>query len=149
MGWPKYTDLMEIESGGVFRGASFDMTKEAVYGYETERSTTSVYQDDPNEFVITTDMGSDILNFADVTYKFDEEGLYHIKVETYATDAGAAEQLYQKIKSFYTGKYGAGVIAEDGYLEFKGSNRSHDYIVAIENLGYEDSPGMYLYFYID
>jgi hypothetical protein len=91
---------MGIESGGVFRGASFDMTKDAVYGYETERSTTSVCQDDPNEFVITRDMGSDILNFADVTYKFDEEGLYHIKLKLMLPMRERQNNYTRKLKAF-------------------------------------------------
>lgn len=145
----QYADLMEVESGGIFRGVNFNMSKEAVKNYELDRNTTSVYQEDePNELIITTDMGDDILNFADITYKFDEQGLYHIKVETYGTDAKSVEKVYDMVKEFYTNKLGSGVIAEDGYLEFYGKNRSYNYTVAMENLGYEDSPGMYIYVYI-
>lgn len=145
----QFADLMEVESGGLFRGVNFDMSKEAVLDYESARSTTSVYQDEEDfELIITTDMGPDILNFADITYTFDEKGLYHIKVETYSTDAGAAEKVFKKVKEYYTNKLGDGVLAEDGYTEFYGKSRSYDYTVAIENLGYEDSPGMYMYIYM-
>ncbi|MCD8528837.1 MAG: hypothetical protein LRY27_02430 [Chitinophagales bacterium] len=48
------------------------------------------------------------------------------------------------IKDYYTKKLGAGTLAEDGYLEFKGSYKSYKYTVAMQKLDYEDSPGLML-----
>ena len=143
-----YNDLMEISSGGVFRGASFDMSKGQVLGIEDARSTTSVYRDEDNELVITTDMGSDILNFADVTYTFDEKGLYHIKVESYGTEKTLADEVFGKVKSHFTNKLGSPKLAADDYYEFYGKSGKYNYTVAIYNLEYDESPGMYMYIYI-
>jgi hypothetical protein len=144
-----YNNLMEISSGGVFRGASFDWTKDQVLNLETARATTSVYRDEnPEELVITTDMGADILNFGDITYTFDDNGLYHIKVETFATTNEANKKVFEKIKSYYTSKFGQGVIAEDGYLEFEGKTKTYNYVIALDALDGEASPGIYLFFYL-
>jgi hypothetical protein len=144
-----YNELMEIGSGGVFRGASFDMTKAQVLKLETDRATTSVYRDEtPEELVITTDMGSDILNFGDITYTFDEKGLYHIKVETFATTNEANKKVYEKIVAFYTSKFGQGVVAEDGYLEFTAKGKSQPYVIALDALDSETSPGIYMFIYM-
>jgi hypothetical protein len=82
-----FNDLIEpLNTQGVFRGVWFDMSKTAVKDVETDKTTTSVYRDEEQtELVITTDMGDNILDFADITYTFDDKGLYHIGVETYAT----------------------------------------------------------------
>lgn len=141
-----YTDLMELSSGGVFRGVRFDWTKAQVLKLETDRTTTSVYRDEkPEELVITTDMGSDLLNFADITYTFDDKGLYHIKVQSYATSNQANKKLYNNIVAYYSSKFGKPVEAEDGYLEFKASN----YIIAMEATDSESSPGIYIFFYLN
>ena len=144
-----YKELMEISSGGVFRGVSFDWTKEQVLKLETSRTTTSVYRDEkPEELVITTDMGPDILNFGDITYTFDDKGLYHIKVETFATTNEGNKKVYQKIKDYYTSKFGKGVLAEDGYLEFSAKVKSQAYVIALDSLDSETSPGIYMFIYM-
>ena len=145
-----FKELMELEDGGLFRGVNFDMTKEEVLKIENSRYTTSVYSDIvDSELVITTDMGEDILNFADVSYSFDNKGLYHIKVETYATASYIADDVYQLVKDYFSLKLGPPTLAEDGFYEFYGKYSGYDYVIAIYNLEYEDSPGMEMYFYID
>ncbi|MEZ4979382.1 MAG: hypothetical protein R2772_08790 [Chitinophagales bacterium] len=147
---PLFQDLMQPDAGGVFRGVYFDWSKSKVKDFELTRSTSSLYKEDvETELVITTDMGADIMNFADITYTFDEKGLYHIKVESYATSKQAADDVYNKVVAFFTKKLGAGVLADDGYLEFKGKSGSYNYVVALENIEYEDSPGMYMYIYVN
>jgi len=144
-----YNDLMETSSRGIFRGASFDWTKAQVLKLETDRTTTSVYRDEkPEELVITTDMGADVLNFGDITYSFDENGLYHIKVETFATTNEVNKKVFEKIIAFYTSKFGKGVEAEDGYLEFTDKSQYQDYVIAIEAVDSETSPGIYLFIYL-
>ena len=122
---PRYNDLMLPSTSGVFRGISFDMSKDEVLDIETARSTVDIYQDETeDEVIVTTDMGKEILDFGDITYKFDEQGLYGIKVETYA-------------------------IAEDGYYEFTATDKvsGNDYSIDIKNIDdVEESFGMYMYF---
>lgn len=146
----QFNQLMELSSGGIFRGASFDMAKSDVLDIENSRITTSVYKDEEeSELVITTDMGADIMNFADVTYTFDEQGLYHIGVESYAVSKSSADRVFDMVKSYYTNKLGTPTLAEDGFYEFYGKYSGYDYVIAIYNLEYEDSPGMAMYIYIN
>lgn len=146
----QFNQLMELSSGGIFRGASFDMAKSDVLDIENSRITTSVYKDEEDsELVITTDMGADIMNFADVTYTFDELGLYHIGVESYAVSKSSADRVFDMVKSYYTNKLGTPTLAEDGFYEFYGKYSGYDYVIAIYNLEYEDSPGMAMYIYIN
>jgi len=146
-----FNDLIEPgTTQGIFRGVSFDLSKAAVKTIETNKTTTSVYSEDvETELIITTDMGDNILDFADITYTFDDQGLYHIKVETYGTDLKVSNKVYDMVVAYYTKKLGAGVMAEDGYLEFKGKFKTYTYVVALSKIDYEDSPGMYMYIYIE
>lgn len=147
---PLYNDLMLPTTGGVFRGIHFDMFKDEVYDVETARSTVDVYKDETDEeLIITTDMGKEILDFGDVTYRFDEQGLYSIKVETYAVTFEGATKVFDMIIEHYTEEYGAPTIAEDGYSEFDATDKisGHDYTIAVKNIDdVEESYGMYMYF---
>ncbi|MCD8528791.1 MAG: hypothetical protein LRY27_02175 [Chitinophagales bacterium] len=84
-GGVEFNDLMEISAEGVFRGASFDMPKDEVLKLEAARTkTVDIFEDESEtELIITTDMGPEAADFADVTYSFDNKGLYKIDVETY------------------------------------------------------------------
>lgn len=147
---PLYNDLMMPVSGQVFRGADFDMSRNEIYTLESNRSTVTLYSDEnEEELIFTTDMGKDILNFADITYRFDEQGLYNIKVETYATSSKIADEVYHQIIEHYTSLYGEPTIAEDGYDEFYAvdKNTGYDYRISILNItDLEESFGMYMYF---
>lgn len=145
-----YNDLMLPTTGGVFRGIHFDMTRSQVYDIETSRSTIDVYKDETDEeLVVTTDMGKEILNFGDITYRFDEQGLYAIKVETYATTLEVATEVFDMIVEEYNSRYGEATIAEDGYSEWTAtdSETGYDYAIAVKNIDdIDDSFGMYMYF---
>lgn len=147
---PLYNDLMLPSTSGVFRGISFDMSKATVLDIETSRSTVDVFQDEtPEELIITTDMGKEILDFGDITYRFDEKGLYSIKVETYAVSLAGATEVFKMIIDKYTKDYGEPTIADDGFYEFtaKDKKSGNDYSIAVKNIDdVEDSYGMYMYF---
>lgn len=147
---PLYNDLMLPTTGGVFRGISFDMSKASVLDIETSRSTVDVYLDETDdELIVTTDMGKEILDFGDITYRFDEQGLYSIKVETYAVSLEGATKVFDMIVEKYTEEYGEPSIAEDGFYEFTGTDKKsgNDFSIAIKNIDdVEESFGMYMYF---
>jgi len=145
-----YNDLMLPNTSGVFRGVSFDMSKAAVFDIETSRSSVDVFQDETSEeLIVTTDMGKEILDFADITYRFDEQGLYSIKVETYAVSLAGATEVFKMIIDKYTKDFGAPTIAEDGFYEFSALDEKsgNEYSIAVKNIDdVEESFGMYLYF---
>ena len=143
-----YEDLMLPKTEGVFRGINFNMTKSEVKEIETARKTITIFEDESDDkFVVTTDMGPETLNFADITYNFDDQGLYGISVESYAKSLEEATEVFNMIAAEYTAKYGAPTIAEDGFSEFEGELNGIKFDIAIKNIDdLEDSFGMYMYF---
>jgi hypothetical protein len=140
-----FTDLFQPQDGGIFRGVEFDMLKAEVLKIEKTRKSASILKDDSEtKLVITTDMGSEVLNFADITYTFDEKGLYTLKVETYAVDKSTADLVYEEILTYLESLYGKGVLAEDGFVDFKSEEKG--VAVAVQNIDLETSFGMYIYF---
>ena len=123
-----YTDLMIPNSGLLFRGVDFDMSRAEIRKIEIDRATCSETDSEKeNQLIITTDLGPELLDFADVKYTFDEKGMYFIEVETYAITKEKASYLYNKVKDYYASSLGESAIAEDGYLEFKGTNKKYNY----------------------
>jgi len=143
-----FQDLMLPETEGVFRGIEFDMSKDQVKEIETSRETVEIFDDQSeSSLIITTDMGPETLNFADITYDFDDKGLYAISVESYAVSLEAATEVFDMVIAEYTEKYGAPTIAEDGFSEFEATYGDTKFIVAVKNItDLEDSFGMYMYF---
>lgn len=140
-----FTDLFQVEDGGIFRGVEWDMTKEQVLKIESKRSTSTVLENEEDKkLVITSDMGKDVLNFADITYAFDEKGLYNIGVETFAVDAATADMVHEEVLKFLNEKYGQSEVASDGFIEYK--DKAKKLLIAVSKIELEDSFGMYIYF---
>lgn len=148
---PRFNDLMLPKTNGVFRGISFDMSKEEVLEIESLRTTVEIFLNETvDELVVTSDMGREILDFADTTYRFDEQGLYAIKVETYANTSEGALIDFNQIIAYFSAKYGEPIISDaDGYYEFTATDEvsGNEYLIALKNItDVEDSYGMYMYF---
>lgn len=143
-----YEDLMLPETTGVFRGIDFNMSKSEVKAIETARKTITIYEDESeNKLIVTTDMGPDKLNFGDITYDFDGKGLYGISVETYAKTLEDATAVFDLAVKEYTSKYGAPIVAEDGFTEFEAELNGSKFSIAIKNItDFDESFGMYMYF---
>ncbi len=146
-----YNDLMLPGSGKLFRGVDFDMSRSDIKKIELARTAcTETDSEKENQLIITTDMGSETLDFADIKYTFDEKGMYYIEVETYAITSEKSSYVYNKIKDYYSSSLGEGTLAEDGYLEFSSSNKNYKYQVAIKEINLdateteEATYGMYL-----
>lgn len=145
-----YTDLMLPTEEGVFRGISFNMPKSEVYDLEMSRSTVTIYSDDSDEsLIITTDMGSEVLNFADVTYNFDDQGLYGISVQSYAVSLEAATEVFDLVIKRYTELHGKPTVDESGFSVFnaKDAVSGLDYSISVKNIvDLEDSYGIEMFF---
>jgi hypothetical protein len=148
-----YTDLVIPNSGLLFRGIDFDMSRTEVRKIEINRAACSeTIGKKYNQLIITTDLGPQVLDFADLKYTFDEKGLYFIEVETYAITKEKSSYLYNKIKDYYVASLGESTVAEDGYLEFKGANKKYNYQVAMKEIlleateTEEESYGIFLLF---
>lgn len=143
-----YEDLMLPKTEGIFRGVNFNMSKDEVKKIETARETVTVFEDESGDkFIVTSDMGPETLNFADITYNFDDQGLYGISVETYAKTIEEGTAVFDLIIAEYTAKYGAPTVAEDGFSEFSGESNGNKFDIAVKNIDdLEDSFGLYMYF---
>lgn len=150
-----YEDLILPGSGGLFRGVGFDMSMKEVKKIEIERakcSETDTEKD--NQLIITTDLGLETLDFADIKYTFDKDGLFYIEAESYSITKEKSDFIFNKVKNFYTSSLGEGKIADDGYLEFFGATKKHKYQVALKKIILteeeegNESFGMYLLFSI-
>lgn len=139
-----FTDLFQLQDGGIFRGVEWDMTKEQVLNVESKRATSSVLENEDDKVIITSDMGEEVLNFADITYAFDEKGLYNIGVETFAVDKETSNMVYEEVIKHLNEKYGQSEVASDGFTEFKDSSKK--LLIAVSKIELEDSFGMYIYF---
>jgi hypothetical protein len=145
-----YNDLMLPKTIGIFRGTSFGMTKASVLDIETSRSKVAVFKDENiEELIVTTDMGKVVLDFADITYRFDEKGLVSMKVKSYAVNLADATAVFNMIVEKYTKAFGEPSMVEDGFYEFSATNErsGNAYSIAIKNIDdVEERFGMYIYF---
>ncbi|MEZ4929125.1 MAG: hypothetical protein R2777_03840, partial [Chitinophagales bacterium] len=130
-----------------FRGIEFDMSKDEVKKIETSRGNVTIYRDEtPEELIVTTDMGRNKSNFADITYSFDGQGLYSVTVESYTDTKENALEVFNEVKKYFTNKYGAPYEAEDGFSEYTIDGANKKYMIAVKNIdNVEDSFGMYIY----
>lgn len=145
---PLYEDLILPDTKGAFRGVEFNMSQAEVVEIEKERKTVKIYDDESKDkFVITSQMGPETLNFADITYDFDDKGLYGISVETYAKSLEEATEVFDLIVAKYTKIYGAPNQAEDGFVEFAAESDGKKFDIAVKNItDLENSFGMYMYY---
>lgn len=142
-----FLDLIRPETAGMFRGVEFDMSKDEVKKIETSRGNVTIYKDEtPEELIVTTDMGRNKSNFADITYGLDSKGLYSVTVESYTDTKENALEVFNEVKKYLTDKNGAPYEAEDGFSEYTLQRNDKKYMIAIKNINdAENSFGMYIY----
>jgi hypothetical protein len=139
-----FNDLFLPGSGGVFRGVNFEDSRAAITELETSRKTITVLNDDSDYYVsFTSDMGKEVLNFADIEYSVDDMGMYGVSVETYAIDKETADAILKLTLDYLTDLYGESEVASDGFYEF--SSEDDGVIYAVKDIGFEESYGMQIY----
>lgn len=132
-----FNDLMQPEAGGMFRGLDFDMDIVTVEKVELARKTsTKNNSEKEGELFITTDLGKEVLDFADLKYNFDDKGLYVLSAEGYITTEEKSKAFYKKLSDYYTTKHGAGKLAADGYMDFEGKTDKMSYQVSLKEINY-------------
>ena len=130
-----FTEFMMIDGKSVFRGVNFDMTEDEVrkveHSYATSRENSS---EKMQELFFEVDLTSELLDFADVRYSFDEKGLYFINVESYLTSPEKSKSFYKNLESYFTKAFGEGVFADDGFLEFETTKNGQKIQAAIKEV---------------
>jgi hypothetical protein len=136
-----FNDLFLPAQGGFIRGVDFGMDRAAILAIEEKIEKSVVFKDEDDvELVITTDMGRDVMNFGDITYLFEDGELYAIIIETYLISPETSEGVFQHVIDYLNTKYGEGMVAEDGFVDYVTDNL----LIAVRNFDIEDSYGMYM-----
>jgi hypothetical protein len=139
--------IVEWEKGRVFRGISFNASYESVFGKEEDQS---LYEEEaPLYFTISVDLDYNLIEFADITYDFDEKGLFYITVEGYMGTVERTESMVDIMSKEYTKRFGEPALADDGFLVWQGFDRSsgYNYEVAILDFSTPSDPGFILELY--
>lgn len=146
-----FLDFIMPSSDNVFRGIAFDMSREEVKAIELARNTTALRKSEKvDELIIECNMGSEVLDFVDITYYIDNEGVYALDAETYVITPQKSTYVFNKVKEFYSAKLGKYTLADDGYYDFKGFANDYKYKLSIKQVDFpptgeeEGSYGMYL-----
>lgn len=148
---PSPSEMVEMIMGSsnrkVSRGLHFNMPFEQVK--EAESGLELYEQAEPFFFTVSLDVYEKYLEFVDITYDFDEKGLYYITMEGYLATMERTEKLVDEFRHRFTKRYGKSKMAEDGFEVWQGLDKVSNfyYEVAILNFsGFED-PGFILEFY--
>lgn len=96
-------ELLEAEGEGDFRGVNIGDKKEDVI--RQEGRDAEVYRM-PDELIYRMPLGAEKLIWYEISYNFNEEGLYDISLEVLANSADMRSSLSSEIVAYYVEKYG-------------------------------------------
>lgn len=146
-------NFLDIKDEHLFRGINFDMTSEEVRKIErlfpTSRENASEKE---RELFFEVDLSEELLDFADLRYSFDEQGLYLINVSAYVTTEEKAFALNRYLNEYLSLRYGPATLAEDGFYEYLSSMNGRGIMISTKPVnippkgGNAGSYGFYLYF---
>ncbi|HVA98448.1 MAG TPA: hypothetical protein VNG53_06100 [Bacteroidia bacterium] len=100
----KYFSMFMKSNQGLFRGLDFGMSPENVV--KSEQIEPDENDKDYLFYTIPFDtLAADSNNYFTISYSFDERGMNEIKAEVFLNTDQDAEQLINKITSYYNQKY--------------------------------------------
>ena len=102
--------LLESIDGGDVRGSSIGDGMEDVL----QREKKNVVYNMPDEITCRIPLSMKDSTFYDITYNFNDQGLYVIELDLFPASIEASQSLFNEFKSFYDLRYGAST-ADDGY----------------------------------
>ena len=104
------SSLLESIDGGDVRGSSIGDGIEDVL----QREKKNVVYNMPDEITCRIPLSMKDSTFYDITYNFNDQGLYVIELDLFPASIEASQSLFEEFKSFYDLRYGAST-ADDGY----------------------------------
>lgn len=132
-----FDDFMLLDEAKMFRGIDFNMTISEVRKIERSRATTQENSSEKmDELFFEVDLSKEILDFANLKYSFAAKGLYFISAEAYFTNEKKSQSFYNRLETYFKTKYGAGEIADDGYLEFSVTEKKKNILIAIKEVNF-------------
>jgi hypothetical protein len=96
-------ELLEAEGEGDFRGVNIGDKKEDVM--RSEGRDAEVYRM-PDELIYRMPLGTEKLMWYEISYNFNEEGLYDISLEVLANSTDMRSSLTNEIVGYFKEKYG-------------------------------------------
>jgi len=96
-------ELLEANGEGDFRGVNIGDKKEDVI--RQEGKDAEVYRM-PDELIYRMPLGAEKLIWYEISYNFNDEGLYDITLEVLANSTDTRSSLSKEIVDYYKEKYG-------------------------------------------
>ena len=137
------TILQSVEGGDV-RGSTIGDRREDVL----KREKANIVHNMPDEVTCRIPTGMKDSTFYDITYNFNEQGLYVIELDVFPTDLRSTNALFNDFQNYYNQRYGASS-SDDGYTTwFTKSNQGTDIeITMIDESKEMNKPYLSLTFY--
>ncbi len=104
------TQLLESIDGGDVRGNSIGDGMDDVL----QREKNNIIYNMPDEITCRIPLNMKDSTFYDITYNFNDQGLYVIELDVFPANESDAQKLFGEFRSFYDLRYGAST-ADDGY----------------------------------
>lgn len=101
-------DVLGVNVGGDFRGNNIGDDIKEVFN----RERNNIVYNMPDELTCRIPGNIKDSTFYEITYNFNEEGLYVIAMDVYPTDSISTETLFTDFKSVYDLKYGVSEVVE-------------------------------------
>lgn len=104
------SQLLESMDGGDVRGNSIGDGMDDVL----QREKNNIVYNMPDEITCRIPLSMKDSTFYDITYNFNDQGLYVIELDLFPASESDAQKLFGEFRSFYDLRYGAST-ADDGY----------------------------------
>lgn len=104
------SQLLESIDGGDVRGNSIGDGMDDVL----QREKNNIVYNMPDEITCRIPLSMKDSTFYDITYNFNDQGLYVIELDLFPANENDAQKLFGEFRSFYDLRYGAST-ADDGY----------------------------------
>lgn len=102
--------ILKAEEGGHFRGNTIgDDIREVM-----ARESANIVQNMPDEVTCRIPLDIKKSTFYEITYNFNEQGLYVIELDIFPKTEKDTGELFDSFKSFYDRRYGKSTV-DDGY----------------------------------
>ncbi len=106
--------ILRTGEGGDFRGVQIGDDPESVRAKENARSVYSM----PDELVYRMNPSGEDSTWYEISYNFNQEGLYNINLEVFPLSDSILNSIKQEFISYYTEKYGE-CKHYDGYCQWR------------------------------
>jgi hypothetical protein len=136
--------IIKSVEGGDFRGNDLGDDIRKVMA----REQRNIVYDMPDELTCRIPLNIKDSTFYEITYNFNDEGLYVIDLDVYPKSSSAVVELFDEFKDYYDKRYGKSTVDEGYTTWFTQSNRDTDVeITMIDETVEKNRPYLTITFY--